>query len=344
MRKIGTTRSSARTIDMKALVYTAEKEIRFRDEPAPEPGPGEVVVTVDAVGICGSDMHAYLGHDPRRIPPLILGHEAVGRVVDGPVAGSPMVINPLLTCGRCDDCQGGRANLCEKREIIGMYRPGALAERVAVPTRNLIEIPEAMDPVHAALTEPAATALHAVNLAAKMAHRPVSESRALVIGGGSVGLFAAMALEDQGAREIHLAETNPLRRGAVGSTGASQVFDPVSDPARDSHFEIVIDAVGGKLSRQAAIAAVRPGGVIMHIGLLDNDGGIDIRRMTLQEITLIGTYTYTPVDLRVTVNKLHSGAFGDLGWVEKRPLGDGARAFDDLLHGRTAAPKIVLCP
>jgi alcohol dehydrogenase len=278
------------------------------------------------------------------VPPLILGHEAVGKVVEGPVAGPAVLINPLITCGHCDACQGGRANLCEKREIIGMYRPGALAERIAVPAGNLIEIPEDMDPVHAALTEPAATALHAVNLAAKVAHRPVSESRALVIGGGSVGLFAALVLRDLGATEIHLAETNSLRRGTVESTGACRVIDPASEPARESRFEIVVDAVGGKLSREAAIAAVRPGGVVMHIGLLDNDGGIDVRRMTLQEISLIGTYTYTAADLRVTVEKLHSGAFGDLDWVERRSLSDGAEAFDDLLHGRTAAPKIVLCP
>jgi len=329
---------------MKALVYTAEKEIQFRDEPAPEPGPGEVVVSVDAVGICGSDMHAYLGHDPRRVPPLILGHEAVGRVVKGTATGPAVVINPLITCGHCDECRSGRENLCEAREIIGMYRPGALAECVAVPAGNLIEIPEGMDPVHAALTEPAATALHAVNLAAKVAHRPVGESRALVIGGGSVGLFAALALRDQGASEISLAETNPLRRSTVESTGVCHVFDPVSAPAPESGFEIVIDAVGGKRSREAAIAAVRPGGVVMHIGLLDNDGGIDVRRMTLQEISLIGTYTYTRVDLRATVEKLYSGAFGDLDWVEKRPLRDGAGAFDDLLYGRSAAPKIVLCP
>jgi alcohol dehydrogenase len=225
-----------------------------------------------------------------------------------------------------------------------MYRPGALAERVAVPAENLIEIPEDMDPLHAALTEPAATALHAVNLAVKVAHRPVSESRTLVIGGGSVGLFAALALKDLDATEIHLAETNPLRRRTVESTGACRVVDPVSDPARESSFEIVVDAVGGKLSREAAIAAVCPGGVVMHIGLLDNDGGIDVRRMTLQEISLIGTYTYTAVDLRDTVKKLHSGAFGNLDWVERRSLSDGAGAFDDLLHGRTAAPKIVLCP
>jgi 2-desacetyl-2-hydroxyethyl bacteriochlorophyllide A dehydrogenase len=329
---------------MKALVYTAEKEVRFQDEPAPEPGPGEVVVAIDAVGICGSDMHAYLGHDARRVPPLILGHEAVGTVLEGSEPGSLVVINPLIACGHCDECQGGRANLCGKRELIGMYRPGAFAERIAVPAGNLIVVPEGMDPAHAALTEPAATAVHAVNLAAKAAHRPISESRVLVIGGGSVGLFAAMAVRDQGASEIYLAETNALRRETVETAGDFRVFDPVSDPARESSFEIVIDAVGGRLSRQAAIAAARPGGIVMHIGLLDNDGGIDIRKMTLHEITLIGTYTYTPVDLRVTVKKLHSGAFGDLRWVEQRSLCEGAQAFDDLLHGRTAAPKIVLCP
>ena len=123
---------------MKALVYTAEKEVRFQDEPTPEPGPGEVVVSIDAVGICGSDMHAYLGHDARRVPPLILGHEAAGRVVDGSTAGDLVVINPLITCGHCDECLGGRANLCEQRDIIGMYRPGALAERVAVE-RTVVE-------------------------------------------------------------------------------------------------------------------------------------------------------------------------------------------------------------
>ncbi len=329
---------------MKALVYTAEKEVQFRDEPAPEPGDDEVVVAVDAVGICGSDMHAYLGHDSRRNPPLILGHEAVGTVVGGEAAGSRYVVNPLITCGHCGECLDGRANLCPERDIIGMVRPGALAERVAIPSRNLIEIPEGMDPAHAALTEPAGTAVHAVNLAVKAVHHPIGESRALVIGGGSVGLFAAMALKDEGAAEIHLAETNALRRATVESTDFGRVFDPISDPARESSFDIVVDAVGGRLTREAAIAAVRPGGVVMHIGLLDNDGGIDVRRMTLQEITLIGTYTYTPEDLRVTIGKLHSGAFGDLGWLEQRPLSEGARAFDDLLHGRTAAPKIVLRP
>ena len=97
-------------------------------------------------------------------------------------------------------------------------------------------------------------------------------------------------------------------------------------------------------NRASASAAARPGGVIMHIGLQDNDGGLDVRRLTLQEITFIGTYTYTPLDLRATMMLLHNGSLGDLGWLEQRSLDDGAGAFDDLLHGRSAAPKIVLRP
>ena len=329
---------------MKALVYTANEEVTYREEPLPEPQSDEVVVAIDAVGICGSDMHAYLGHDPRRVPPLILGHEAVGTIADGPSAGRRVLLNPLITCLACRDCLDGRSNLCAERELIGMYRPGAFAERIAIPKRNLIDVPEGMDPALAALTEPAATALHAVNLAERALHRPVSESRALVIGGGSVGLFAALSLADRGCSEIRLGETNRLRRETAAETGVCSVVDPSAEAVEESTFDLVIDAVGSRITRAMASASTRPGGVLMHIGLMDNDGGLDARRMTLQEITVIGTYTYTPVDLRVTLDKLHHGALGDLGWVEQRELKDGAGAFDDLLRGRAAAPKIVLRP
>jgi alcohol dehydrogenase len=302
------------------------------------------VVDIDAVGICGSDMHAYLGHDPRRVPPLVLGHEAAGTVIDGPRAGERVVINPLITCGQCAPCLGGRSNLCAQRDLIGMYRPGAFAERIAIPERNLITIPDGMDPAHAALTEPAATAVHAVNLAARTTARPLAEGTALVLGGGSVGLFAALALADHGVTGVQLAETNALRRASAQSTGVLQAFDPIASPPEADSFDVVIDAVGGKVTRQSASAAVRAGGVIMHIGLMDNDGGLDIRRITLSEITVIGTYTYTHLDMQVTLRKLHSGAFGDFAWLEQRPLGDGAQAFDDLLNARSAAPKIVLRP
>ena len=329
---------------MQALVYTDTCVVELRDEPEPRPNGDEVVVNVDAVGICGSDMHAYQGHDERRVPPLVLGHEAAGTVVTGDAAGQRVVLNPLVTCGICDDCLGGRSNLCVERDIIGMYRPGAFAQQVALPSRNLIPVPDGMDLAHAALTEPAATALHAVNLAARISHRPIAESRCLVLGGGSVGLFAALLLKGHGAKEVALAETNALRRDSAAATGACTPFDPISEPCPDNHFDIVIDAVGSGITRASSSAAARPGSVIVHVGLQDNNEGLDTRRLTLQEITFVGTYTYTQVDMRASLEALHRGLFGDLKWLEQRPLSDGAAAFDDLLNGRSAAPKIVLRP
>ena len=152
---------------MKALVYTEPCKVVYRDEPDPLPKAGEGLVKIDAVGICGSDMHAFQGHDSRRPPPLILGHEASGTVVTGAGAeGRQVVINPLVSCGRCDACLSGRNNLCAKREIISMHpRPGAFAELIAVPLSSLVEVPDGMDPAVAALAEPIATALHGVALA-----------------------------------------------------------------------------------------------------------------------------------------------------------------------------------
>ncbi len=327
---------------MKALVYTANKEMTYRDEPEPVAKQGDALVAIESVGICGSDMHAYLGHDERRVPPLILGHEAVGTVLEGANTGQRVVLNPLITCGVCDECLGGRQNLCASRDLIGMYRAGAFAEKIAIPEQNLIPVPAGMPSEHAALTEPGATGLHAVLLAERVVSRPLSESRALVIGAGSVGLLTALILRDKGVEEIVVAETNALRRELVAKHCDFELIDPIKERPAEQHFDCVFDAVGGAVTREQAVIAARSGGVIVHIGLMDNKGSMDVRAITLREITFIGTYTYTPVDLRATLHKLNSGALGSLNWIEQRPLASGAEAFNELLNGRCPAPKIVL--
>jgi alcohol dehydrogenase len=330
---------------MKALVYTAPDEVTYRDEPEPAFGEGDVLIEVDAVGICGSDMHAYHGHDPRRKPPLILGHELVGRIVKGPGSGRRATVNPLITCGHCEYCVQGRDNLCANRTMIGMTRAGGFAERVATAARSVIDIPQDMAARAAALTEPAATAVHAVNLSMRSLVRPLPECRVLVLGGGAIGMLSALLLRSYGVREVRVAETNPLRRASVESASGAATYDPRGKGApAASSMDYVIDAVGSKATRTAAFEAVKPGGVVMHIGLQDWASEIDMRKLTLAEITLLGTYTYSTADLRATVRLLHEGAFGDLGWVEERPLADGARAFRDLHEGRTAAAKVLLRP
>jgi 2-desacetyl-2-hydroxyethyl bacteriochlorophyllide A dehydrogenase len=330
---------------MKALVYTKPNEIVYRDEPEPIPGSGEVLVKVGSTGICGSDMHAYHGHDPRRVPPLILGHELAGRVASGALKGERVVINPLLTCGACEACEGGRSNLCPSRELIGMRLAGAYCEYVRIPERNLVPIPDTLDIVHAALTEPAACAVHTLNVARMHSPRPLAELRTLVLGGGAIGMLSALLITHYGCKRVTVAETNQLRRRTVADTVGCTIHDPLSDPEipADS-FDLVIDAVGGGITRAMGSRAVAPGGVFAHIGLMDSKEGLDIRKITLQEVSLIGIYTYTRQDFRATVAALAGGMFGNLDWVETRPLADGARAFDDLDKGKIPAAKIVLVP
>lgn len=328
---------------MKALVYTAPEALDFRDAPDPAPGVGDALIKVAHVGICGSDMHAYLGHDERRPAPLILGHEAAGTVIAGPGEGARVTVNPLVTCGICEDCRAGRENLCAMRQIISMPpREGAFAERLAMPAGNLVAIPDGVSTEKAALAEPIACGWHAVRLSRRVLNRPLEEARCLVLGGGAIGLGAALVLAAQGAPEIWLAETNPARRAIIEKVGDLRVYDPAE--GGPEAVDIVIDGVGFSATRAAASAVVRPGGVILHIGLGSAEGGLDIRRMTLQEITFIGTYTYSQADFRATAEAIFDGRLGALDWSEIRPLSEGGRAFADIKAGRAAAPKIILKP
>jgi len=333
---------------MKALVYTQANEVQLLDRDEPQALDGEVVLRIDAVGICGSDMHAYHGHDPRRNPGLVLGHEFAGTVVQSMhpswQPGARVTGNPLITCGACEFCEQGRDNLCANRTMVGMTRPGAFAQAMSIPGRCLIALPDNLGAVAAALTEPAATALHAVHLSIKALVRPLNECRVLVLGGGAIGMLAALLLRHQGVEQLEVAEVNALRRTSIEKHARCKSLDPRSVSAEGSAFDYVIDAVGSAITRQAALAAVKPGGVVMHIGLQDWASEIDMRKLTLAEITLMGTYTYSHADLRATVALLARGAFGDLSWVETRPLADGAEAFSDLHHGRLASAKVVLEP
>jgi 2-desacetyl-2-hydroxyethyl bacteriochlorophyllide A dehydrogenase len=328
---------------MKALVYTRPRELVFRDEPEPVAATGEALVRLHSIGICGSDMHGYHGHDPRRVPPLILGHEAAGTVEAGALTGRRVAVNPLVTCGRCDDCVAGRANLCPERQLIGMARPGAFAELVAIPERNLVEVPEAMALAHAALMEPTGVAVHAVHLALRAVARPLSEAAALVVGVGPIGLLCALVLRSQGCRRVRLADTNALRRATAEAAGLD-VFDPARERPADGSCEVVVDAVGAEATRAAALLAVRPGGVVVHVGLMQDGGAFDVRKLTLQEVNFIGCYTYTELDLRRALRLLHEGALGGLDWLETRTLAEGAEAFAALDRGEVGAAKVVLQP
>ena len=324
---------------MKALVYQGVETLGFTDVPDAVPKADEHLIKVEAVGICGSDMHAYLGHDARRPAPLILGHEAAGTIIGGNHDGMRVTVNPLVTCGICPACAAGRENLCPERQIISMApREGAFAQYVAMPMSNLVEVPEAVPLEKAALAEPLAVSWHAARLALEALH-PSMERRALVIGGGAIGLAASLALSAMGVDEVTLVEPDPDRRAFLCERAGQTAV-----AATDLSFPLVIDAVGFGVTRASATRLVQPGGVIAHVGLGDDGPGLDVRRATLQEITFIGTYTYTAADFRDTAAALFDERLGPLDWTQARPLSEGASAFLDLRAGKVAAPKIILTP
>jgi alcohol dehydrogenase len=228
--------------------------------------------------------------------------------------------------------------------MVGMTRAGAYAEYMSIPAASLVAIPQDMPASTAALTEPAATAWHAVNLSIKALFRPIHECRVLVIGGGAIGMLAALLLRHLGVTQLVVSELNAGRRQTLAKAVGCDVIDSRNTPIDESSFEFVIDAVGAKATRMQALSAVAPGGVLMHVGLQDWASEIDMRKLTLAEITLLGTYTYTTSDLRATVDALHRGVFGLLDWVEERTLAEGQQAFLDIDSGVSASPKIILRP
>ena len=325
---------------MRALVYTGTQLSEIRDVPTPVCDSEQVVVDLAFCGICGSDMHAWHGHDERRVPPLVLGHEAVGVADDGPLQGQRVAINPLMTCGACVSCVSGNEHLCAKRELIGMRVPGAFAEKVAVKAQNLTILPDDLSFVEAALAEPLACSVHAVRLVLQLADDDQAATIA-ILGGGAIGLLAGKVFLAYGYHNIWIAEPNPLRRSVLEKLGNFNTYDPTKSDQCPQNVDMIIDAVGSGTTRRTASAMVRPGGVIVHIGLQDNLDGLDARRITLQEITFKGTYCYRNDDFAEALRLLHDGAVSGSGWVDVRPLADGAKAFQDI-HNGTAPPKIIL--
>jgi len=329
---------------MKALVYTGPETQAYRDVADPIPSEGDALIKVAHTGICGSDMHAFLGHDERRPAPLILGHEVAGTVVSGPLEGKRVTVNPLVTSGTSEACLAGRDNLCPDRQIISMPpREGGFAEYLSMPAGNLVVVPDHISDAQAALAEPIACGWHAVRLAKRALMSDPAEAKALVIGGGAIGLGAALSLKAQGITQVRLIEPNAERAQFLTSSCGIEVLTP--DQAETSgQYDLIVDGVGYAATRATATKLAKPGGVISHIGLGSSDGGLDIRRMTLQEITFIGTYTYTADDFRETAKAMFDGRLGALDWTETRPLSDGLKAFSDLRKGAIAVPKILLTP
>lgn len=316
---------------MQALVYTAPLTLEIRDVDEPEPAAGDVVVEVDAVGICGSELEGFRSQSPFRVPPLIMGHELAGRRVDD---GTPVAVNPLLACGRCDLCLRGLRNVCRNRVILGIQRSGGFAERVAVPETACVPLPDGMTPDRAALAEPLANAVHAWRLALAQDQSP---ARVGIIGAGMLGLAVALVALRAGVRDVEISDLSPERLATASRAGVASAGERL-----EGEFDVVFDAVGTAATRAASVDRLRPGGSAVWIGLHGPDAGFDGQALIRSEKRVLATFAYVERDFAAAL-ALAAG-LEDTSWVTHRPLGEGVETFLGLLESPGAATKTLLTP
>lgn len=337
---------------MKALVWTEPEKMEYAELPETAPKEDEVLIQVEAVGICGSELEGYLGHNSLRVPPLVMGHEFCGRVVSfgarvtGFAAGQKVVVNPLSSCGVCASCRKGHTQLCASRSIVGIHRPGAFGERVVVPASGVVPVPEELDAYRAALAEPLACSLRATRRAMQRHFAP----NVLVFGAGGIGLLCAKVARQLGADRIIVADTQDERLAIALGVAADEVVNPASSDlaasvaklAGEKGIDVVIDAAGFQPTRAAALGLVNPAGTVMNIGLGIDETNLKINHLIRSEIEVLGSFCYTAQDFRDAVDLLAQGRVTEEGWTEVRPLSQGDEAFRDLTSGKVRNGKIFL--
>ncbi len=343
---------------MQALLLTDYKKLEITDMPTPEPGPSDVLIRVRACGICGSDIHGWDGSTGRRVPPLVMGHEAAGDVaavgsqVDRFKVGDGVTFDSMVSCGNCRFCRRGSANLCDNRRVLGVscadYRQhGAFAEYVVVPEHITYAIPKSLAPHHAAMVEPVSVAVHAVE------RTPLQiGDTAVVVGSGMIGLLIIQILRLAGCGQIIAVDLDEEKLGLARQMGADasihaekdDVASVVRERTRGAGADIAIEAVGVSATVKTAIDSVRKGGKVTLVGNLTAEVEFPLQSVVTREIDVLGSCACSG-EYPVCIDLLARGAVNVEPMITARaPLAEGADWFKRLYAGEAGAMKVVLEP
>ncbi|MBI1351367.1 MAG: alcohol dehydrogenase catalytic domain-containing protein [Actinomycetales bacterium] len=339
---------------MPALVYEAPRVMTMRDLPVPIPQPDEVLIEVEYSGICGSELSGFLGQSSIRQPPLVFGHEISGRIVAlgsdidsswGISIGDEVTANPLVSCGRCDLCAQGRQQLCPRRLLLGASLPGGNARYVAVPASAVLPVPAGMTLAVAAMVEPVAFALRAVEVSSA-----APDSAVLVVGAGAIGLFILQVLAASGVRTRYVVERNPDRLAMAVALGCIPL-DPgdrglravVSEATGGQGVDVAIDAVGTTATRRECLLSLAPGGTMVLVGLHSDETELPLNTAVRQELVIRGAFAYSPVHFRRGLAWLADGTVGLQQGVVVARLDEGQRWYEQLVSGHPAS-KVLLRP
>lgn len=337
---------------MEALVWEAPRVMTMRQRPEPEPAPGEVKISVAYVGICGSEIGGYLGHNALRKPPLVMGHEfsgaivALGDGVGGLAVGQNVTCNPMLYCGTCSYCRAGLRHLCPFRTLIGAHRPGAFAKFVCVPAQSVVPLDPRIGLRAGSMVEPIAVGVRIGRLAGD-----VSGETVLVIGAGPIGLLAVQALVAHGASAVFVSDLDLARAAMTTDLGGTPI-----DPAAEDVVQIVrkatggagaaisVDAVGSAATRAQAVAATRSAGKVLLSGLHEEASMFPASEVIRREIEVKGAFCYTADDFSAAVAAARDHTMRLDPWIVEAPLAEGGDWFARLADRPGNVSKVLLIP
>jgi L-iditol 2-dehydrogenase len=343
---------------MQALLLADYRKLEITEIECPPLGPHDVLVRVGACGICGSDVHGFDGSTGRRIPPLVMGHEAagtieeVGHAVDRDWIGRCVTFDSTISCGQCDSCGRGQVNLCPHRRIFGVAcdefrQQGAFAEFVAVPEHLLHRLPDGMPLEHAALIEPVSVAFHAVDRL-----RISPGDRAVVVGSGMIGLLVIQALRLAGCREVIAVDIDAGRLELARELGSTHTINSNDESAvaavleltDDRGADIAIEVVGTAPAIQTAIGCVRRGGQIVLVGNAAPEVPLPLQTVVTRELTLLGSCASAGEYPRA-IELVASGAIRVAPLISAiAPLAEGPKWFERLYAREPGLMKVILKP
>ncbi|MCC7163092.1 MAG: alcohol dehydrogenase catalytic domain-containing protein [Anaerolineae bacterium] len=338
---------------MHSLIFHGTRRVEYGEWQDPQLASGQVLIQVAACGICGTDMHVYHGMPASWPVPGVRGHEFSGTVlawaddVTGFQQGDRIVVQPLIYCGHCPSCRAGLTNLCSNVQLVGGERPGGFAERAVVPANRVFKIPDSLDLQAAALTEPLATSVHALQANVTGLLRRVA-----ILGAGPQGLFAIQLARLGGAQIIVASDVIASRLELARHLGATHTFDARSSDLAQSVLsltdqegvDLVIDAAGKSVTRTLAIQIVRSGGTVVFLALGPELTALDFMSIVPRELKLHGTQCYTDADFVRSIELLATGRVNGAVMSTVFPLSRGAAIFEQLTIDPGDTAKILLTP
>ena len=343
---------------MKSLVLTEPKVLRIQESPTPDLAADEALIRVKACGICGSDVHGYDGSSGRRIPPLIMGHEAAGVIegmgakVEGFSLGDRVTFDSTVYCGECEYCLEGKVNLCDRRMVLGVScgeyrRHGAFAEYVAVPSRILYKLPPSLPFEHAAMIEAVSVAVHAVG---RVKFQPGDAS--VVVGAGMIGLLLVQAARAAGCDRVIAVDLDKDRLKLAKELGATQSINPLESDTIETILgatagqgaRVSFEVVGSTPTVETAIQATRKGGAVVLVGNLALQVEFPLQSVVTREITLFGSCA-SAGEYPKCIELMDKGAIKVSPLISAQAsLEEGAEWFDRLYAKEAGLMKVILQP